>query len=204
MRPDLRAEAIRLGRVLAELMPDEPEVIGLLALMLLTEARSPARVSADGSLVLLADQDRARWDGALIEEGRQMVRACLRRNRPGPYQIQAAINAVHADAATTEDTDWRQVLALYDQLLAHSPTPVVALNRAVAVAEVDGPEEALRIVDGLDLDRYHHYHSARASLLERLDRPDEALVAYTRARDLAPSEPERRFLEARMAAVRPG
>jgi RNA polymerase sigma-70 factor (ECF subfamily) len=152
--------------------------------------------------VLLADQDRARWDGALIEEGRQMVRACLRRNRPGPYQIQAAINAVHADAATTEDTDWRQVLALYDQLLAHSPTPVVALNRAVAVAEVEGPEEALRIVDGLDLDRYHLYHSARASLLERLDRPKEALAAYTRARDLAPSEPERRFLEARMAALR--
>jgi RNA polymerase sigma-70 factor (ECF subfamily) len=202
MRPDLRAEAIRLGRVLAELMPDEPEVIGLLALMLLTEARSPARVSADGSLVLLADQDRARWDGALIEEGRQMVRACLRRNRPGPYQIQAAINAVHTDAATTEDTDWRQVLALYNQLLAHSPTPVVALNRAVAVAEVEGPEEALRIVDGLDLDRYHLYHTARASLLERLDRPGEALTAYTRARDLAPSEPELRLLDARMAALR--
>ena len=202
MRPDLRAEAIRLGRVLAELMPDEPEVIGLLALMLLTEARSPARTAADGSLVLLADQDRTRWDGALVDEGQQMVRACLRRNRPGPYQIQAAINAVHADAATTEDTDWRQVLALYDQLLAHSPTPVVALNRAVAVAEVEGPEAALRIVDGLDLDQYHLYHSTRAALLERLDRPREAFAAYTRARDLAPSEPERRFLDTRMAALR--
>ena len=202
MRPDLRAEAIRLNRVLTELMPDEPEVTGLLALMLLTEARTPARTASDGSLVLLADQDRTQWDGDLVDEGQQMVRACLRRNQPGPYQIQAAINAVHADAATTNDTDWRQVLVLYDQLLAHSPTPVVALNRAVAVAEVDGPEAGLRIVDDLDLDRYHLYHSTRASLLERLDRPREAFAAYTRARDLAPSEPERRFLDTRMAALR--
>src|SRR5215207_1839836 len=151
VREDLCAEAIRLGRLLAALMPDEPEVTGLLALMLLTEARRPARETPDGDVVLLADQDRALWDSALIAEGQSLVRACLRRNRPGPYQLQAAIAAVHSDAATAAGTDWRQILALYDQLLAFVPSPVVALNRAVAVAEVEGPQAALATVEALDL-----------------------------------------------------
>ncbi len=143
IRDDLCAEAIRLARILADLMPDEPEVLGLLALVLLTQSRRLARTAADGSLVLLSDQDRSLWDRALIAEGQDIVRRCLRRNRPGPYQIQAAINAVHSDAETANDTDWSQILALYDQLLTISPTPVVALNRAVAVAEVEGPDAAL-------------------------------------------------------------
>jgi RNA polymerase sigma-70 factor, ECF subfamily len=177
-RADLCAEAIRLGRLLAELMPDEPEVLGLLALMLLTESRRVARTSADGTLVLLADQDRTRWDRALIAEGQAVVRQCLRRGQPGPYQIQAAINAVHSDAPVAAATGWDQILRLYDQLLAVAPGPVVALNRAVAVAEVDGPAAALALVDGLDLGGYYLFHAIRADLLRRLGRAAEANAAY--------------------------
>ena len=163
-------------------MPDEAEVAGLLALLLLTESRWPARFTADGALVLLRDQDRSSWDRALIEEGHAIVRACLRRNQPGPYQIQAAINAVHADADSFEATDWSQILALYDQLLAMTPTPVVAMNRAIALGEVEGPQAALDILDGLDLGEYHLFHAARADLLRRLGRHDEASQAYARRR----------------------
>jgi len=183
-RADLCAEAIRLGRLLAELMPDEPEVLGLLALMLLTESRRAARTSADGALVLLADQDRARWDRALIAEGQAIVRQCLRHDQPGPYQIQAAINAVHSDAAAASDTDWDQILRLYDQLLAVAPSPVVALNRTVAVAEVEGPAAALALVDGLkpaSLGGYYLFHAIRADLLRRLGRRTEAEAAYETA-----------------------
>ena len=181
IRPDLCAEAVRLGRSLAELMPDEPEVMGLLGLMLLTQARQPARTTEDGSIVLLADQDRSRWDGDLIAEGQAIVRACLRRDQPGPYQIQAAINAVHGDAVSTADTDWQQIVRLYDQLLALAPSPVVALNRAVAVAEVDGPAAALAIVDALELDSYYLLHSIRAELLARLGRRAEATAEFDAA-----------------------
>ena len=194
VREDLCAEAIRLARLLVELMPDEPEAVGLLALLLLTESRRPARVAADGSIVLLPDQDRGRWDHALIVEGQDMVRACLRRGQPGPFQIQAAIGAVHADAATAADTDWRQIVQLYDQLMVVAPTPVVALNRAVAVAEVDGPDAGLAAIDGLDLDAYPPFHISRAELLVRAGRPDDALVAYDRALDLVTNAVERRFL----------
>ena len=191
IRADLCAEAIRLGRLLAALMPDEAEVAGLLALMLLTEARKSARTSTDGDLVLLADQDRTRWDRGLIEEGHVLVRSCLRRNQPGPYQIQAAINAVHTDAPTAAATDWRQILTLYDQLLALAPSPVVSLNRAVAVAEVDGPAAALAIVDGLDLDGYYVLHSIRADLLARLGRASEAADEYEAGARLTGSEAQR-------------
>jgi RNA polymerase sigma-70 factor (ECF subfamily) len=180
-RADLCAEAIRLGRLLAQLMPDEPEVTGLLALMLLTESRRPARTGRDGALVLLADQDRARWDQALIAEGQALVRRCLRRDQPGPYQIQAAISAVHSDAPVAAATDWDQILALYDQLLMVAPSPVVALNRAVAVAEVQGPAAALAIVDGLGLTRYYLFHAIRADLLRRLGRLADAGAAYQAA-----------------------
>jgi RNA polymerase sigma-70 factor, ECF subfamily len=180
-RADLTAEAIRLGRLLAELMPDEAEVLGLLALMLLAEARRPARTDARGNLVLLADQDRSQWDRALIAEGQALVRRCLRENRPGPYQVQAAINAVHSDAATAAATDWGQILALYDQLMIIAPTPVAALNRAVAVAETQGPAAALALVEALDLDGYHVYHAIRAALLQRLGRTRDAACAYDRA-----------------------
>jgi RNA polymerase sigma-70 factor, ECF subfamily len=198
-RGDLCAEAIRLGRLLVELMPDEPEALGLLALMLLTESRRAARTSPDGTLVLLADQDRTRWDRALIAEGQDLVRRCLRRGRPGPYQIQAAINAVHSDAPTAEVTDWGQILQLYDQLLAVAPGPVVALNRAVAVAEVQGPAAALDLVDGLDLDRYYLYHAIRADLLRRLGRSCEAARAYEGALALTGNAAERAYLAARLA-----
>jgi RNA polymerase sigma-70 factor (ECF subfamily) len=169
-------------------------VAGLLALLLLTESRRASRTGPDGSLVVLGEQDRGRWDRALIEEGKAIVRRCLRRNQPGPYQIQAAINAVHADAASVEETDWGQILALYDQLLAVAPTPVVALNRAIAVGEVEGPAAALALVDELDLDNYHAFHATRADLLRRLGRPDEAAAAYERAAALAPTDAERDFL----------
>lgn len=192
---DLCGEAIRLARVLAGLMPDEPEAAGLLALVLLVESRRAARTGPDGSFVPLGDQDRRRWDVALIDEGHEIVRACLRRDRPGPYQVQAAINAVHADAPTAEQTDWPQVLALYDHLLALAPTPVVALNRAVAVAEVHGPAAALALVDELDLPDYYAYHATRADLLRRLSRPEEAAAAYARAAAAAPTDAERIFLE---------
>ena len=195
---DLRREAIRLARAIAGLMPDEAEVAGLLALLLLTESRWPARYSTDGALVLLRDQDRSSWDRALIGEGHAIVRACLRRNQPGPYQIQAAINAVHVDAGSFEATDWSQILALYDQLLAIAPTPVVAMNRAIAVGEVKGPQSALDILDDLDLDEYHLFHATRADLLRRLGRHDAASRAYARATALAPTDAERTFLRARL------
>jgi RNA polymerase sigma-70 factor (ECF subfamily) len=201
-RPDLSAEAIRLARLLAELMPDEPEVVGLLGLLLLTESRRAARSAPDGSLVLLPDQDRTRWDRQLIAEGQSLVRACLRRNQPGPYQIQAAINAVHSDAPTAADTDWGQILALYDQLLAFAPTPVVALNRSVALAEVKGPAAALSVVEDLDLADYHLFDSTRADLLARLGRHAEAAAAYEAALARASNAAERSFLEARAAAAR--
>lgn len=203
-RTDLSREAIRLGRLLAELMPDEPEVVGLLALMLLTEARRPARVATDGTMVRLADQDRTRWDRALIGEGHDLVRACLRRNRPGPFQIQAAIAAVHADAATADATDWTQIVALYDQLYAIRPSVVVGLNRAVALAERDGPTVGLAALGALDatqLDGYQPYHAARADLLARVGRRDEASVAYDRAIALTSNTAERAFLESRRATV---
>jgi len=195
VREDLCAEAIRLGRLLAGLMPGEPEVTGLLALMLLTESRRAARVSADGGLVLLADQDRSRWDRELIAEGQALVRQCLERGQPGPYQIQAAINAVHSDAASAASTGWRQILALYDQLMALTPSPVVALNRAVAVAEVTGPEAALAEVDGIDsLSGYYLLHAIRAGLLRRLGRIAEAAQAYETAMTCTQNETERDFL----------
>jgi RNA polymerase sigma-70 factor, ECF subfamily len=201
-REDLCAEAIRLGRLLARLMPDEGEVAGLLALMLLIESRRPTRTAGDGSLVLLADQDRSRWDHRLVAEGQDIVRRCLRRNQPGPYQIQAAINAVHSDAPTAAETDWAQILQLYDQLLSIAPGPVVALNRAVAVAEVQGPGPALTLVDGLDLHDYYLFHAIRADLLRRLGRGGEAAVAYEAAIARAGNAAERGFLERRLGEVR--
>jgi RNA polymerase sigma-70 factor (ECF subfamily) len=191
---ELCAEAIRLARILATLMPDEPEVAGLLALLLLTESRRASRTRPDGSLVVLGEQDRRRWNRDLIVEGQAIVRRCLRRNQPGPYQLQAAINAVHADAATFADTDWAQIVFLYDRLFAVAPTPVVALNRAIAVGEVRGPGAALALVDELDLDRYHAFHATRADLLRRLSRHNEAAAAYERAAALAPTDAERDFL----------
>ena len=191
---ELRHEAIRLARAIAGLMPDEAEVAGLLALLLLTESRWPARYASDGALIVLRDQDRSLWDRALIEEGHAIVRACLRRNQPGPYQIQAAINAVHADADSFDATDWNQILALYDQLLEFTPTPVVAMNRAIALAEVRGPQAALEVLDDLDLDEYHLFHAARADLLRRLGRHDDANRAYARAMTPSASEAERTFL----------
>ena len=195
VREDLCAEAIRLGRLLAELMPEEPEVMGLLALMLLVESRRPARIDADGHLVLLGDQNRDLWNLALVAEGQAIVRQCLHRNRPGPYQIQAAINAVHSDAPSASATNWRQILQLYDQLQAIAPSPVVALNRAVAVGEVEGPEAALRLIDGLSLGRYYLFHAIRADLLRRLGRTAEAAVAYEAAIAASQNAAEREFLE---------
>jgi RNA polymerase sigma-70 factor (ECF subfamily) len=198
VREDLTGEAIRLGRLLAELMPDEPEVMGLLALMLLTEARRPARTGPSGELVLLADQDRSLWDRDLIAEGQAIVRACLRRNRPGPYQIQAAINAVHTDAARAAHTDWTQILQLYDQLMSIAPSPIVAVHRAVAIAEIDGPEDGLGLVDELGLEAYQPYHAIRADLLRRAGRTAEASEAYRAAIDLTENAVERDFLERRL------
>ena len=198
VREDLCAEAIRLARLLDDLMPDEPEVMGLLALMLLIESRRATRTTADGDLVRLADQDRALWNRDLISEGQGIVRRCLARKRPGPHQIQAAINAVHSDARIASATDWRQIVRLYDQLLTITPSPIVALNRAVAVAEVDGPAAALALVDGLsspELDRYHLFHAIRADLLRRVGRQDEAALAYTAAIDRTDNARERDFLE---------
>jgi RNA polymerase sigma-70 factor (ECF subfamily) len=195
VREDLCEEAIRLGRLLAELMPDEPEVMGLLALMLLVSSRRAARATPDGDLVVLADQDRSRWDRDRIAEGQAIVRQCLRRNRPGPYQVQAAINAVHSDAPAAGATDWWQILELYDQLMEVAESPVVALNRAVAVAEVEGPEAALALVDGLDLDGYHLFHAIRADLLRRLGRDAEAALAYEAAIARTENAAERAFLE---------
>jgi RNA polymerase sigma-70 factor (ECF subfamily) len=204
VRTDLCAEAVRLARELAELMPDEPEVLGLLALVLLSESRRAARFGPDGDLVPLPEQDRRLWDGALIAEGQSLVRRCLRRGAPGPYQVQAAIQAVHSDAATAADTDWRQVLTLYDHLQALTPGPVVALNRAAALAEVDGPAAALALVEALDLPRSHLLPAVRADLLRRLGRQAEAAAAYDEALALAGNARERTFLERRRAEVARG
>jgi RNA polymerase sigma-70 factor (ECF subfamily) len=200
-RAELCVEAIRLGRLLTSLMPDEPEAMGLLALMLLIESRRAARFTPDGGLVLLSTQDRRRWHCDLAAEGQELVRQCLRQNRPGPYQIQAAINAVHSDAATARDTDWAQILQLYDQLLGAAPGPVVALNRAVALAEVHGPAAALAAIEGLPLDNYYLFHAVRADFLVRLGRLPEAADAYRQAVGLAGTEAERRFLEAKLRSV---
>ena len=194
-REELCAEAVRLARLLAGLMPEEPEVAGLLALVLLTEARRPARTDAEGNLVRLPDQDRARWDRQLVAEGQALVRACLQRNQPGPYQIQAAIAAVHADASGPDTTDWDQIVRLYDQLLVHLPTPVVARNRAIALAERDGPAAGLAALEPLQLSAYHLFHAARAHLLGLLGQRREALDAYERALQLASNPVERRHLE---------
>jgi len=201
IRPDLCAEAIRLGRTLVELMPDEPEAAGLLALMLLTEARRPARTDSDGNLVPLPEQDRTSWTSELIDEGQQLVRACLRRNAPGPYQIQAAIQAVHSAAADPASTQWDQVVVLYDQLLALNPSPVVALNRAVAIAELDGPRVALELIDNLPLTDYHVFHAVRAVLLARLGHDDDAATAYAAALDCTANQAEQAFLRRRLAAL---
>lgn len=204
VREDLCLEAIRLGRVLAELMPDEPEVLGLLALMLLVDARRAARTTTGGELVLLADQDRALWNRELIAEGQGIVRELLRRNQPGPYQIQAAINAVHADAGAAALTDWWQIVQLYDQLMAVAPTAVIALNRAVAVAEVDGPGAALALVDDLSgLDNYYLLHAVRADLLRRLGRNAEAAHAYDAALSRTENAGERDFLIRCRAEISP-
>jgi RNA polymerase sigma-70 factor (ECF subfamily) len=197
VREDLCVEAIRLGRLLAELMPDQAEVMGLLALMLLVHSRRVARTSPRGELVTLAEQHRGLWDRELIAEGQAIVKQCLRRNEPGPYQIQAAINAVHSDALTAADTDWWQILQLYNQLLALTPSPVVALNRAVVVAEVEGPDAALTLVDGLDLADYHQFHAIRADLLRRLGRDAEASAAYDAAIARTENAAERDFLQRR-------
>ncbi len=203
-RTDLSTQAIRLGRALVELMPDEPEAVGLLALMLLSESRRPARSNPDGTMVRLADQDRSRWDQSMISEGHQLVRACLRRNQPGPFQLQAAIAAVHADAASAGATDWSQVVALYDQLYALRPHAVVALNRSVALAELRGPDEGLAALAGIDaatLGNYQPYHAARADLLARTGRHDEALAAYERAIELTANAVERAFLVRQRGAL---
>ena len=202
VRADLCAEAIRLARLLSRLMPDEPEVMGLLALQLLIEARRATRTTPAGELVLLSEQDRGRWDRALIEEGQEIVRECLRRGHPGLYQIQAAINAVHTEAPTAQATDWGQILQLYDQLCALAGGPVVSLHRAVAVAEVHGPASALELVDSLALERYHLFHSIRADLLRRLHRDREAADAYEAAIARTDNAVERRFLERRLREVR--
>jgi RNA polymerase sigma-70 factor (ECF subfamily) len=204
-RRGLRAEAIRLTRLLFALMPDEPEAAGLLALMLLGDARMPARHDAAG-VVLLRDQDRSRWDGSLIAEGQELVLACLRRRRLGPYQLQAAIQALHCAARRYEQTDWAAIVRFYDRLLAVLPTPVVALNRAVAVAETDGPEAGLQLLDDLarDLAEYHLLHASRGSMLERLGRRDEAAEAYGRAAALARTNADTAFLARRHAELTTG
>ena len=204
LRLDLCAEGVRLARVLAELMPDEPEAQGLLALLLLLHARSAARVTSDGSLIRLAEQDRRRWDWDLMTEGQAIVRACVQRDRPGPYQIQAAINAVHSVAVDFASTDWQAILTLYYQLYALTPTPVVALNRAVALAEVRGPAAGLADVDDLrssGLDSYYLFHAARADLLRRLGRDSEAGAEYATARALASNPAEQAFLDAQRATI---
>lgn len=198
----LSGEAVRLGRVLAELMPDEPEALGLLALMLLHDARRASRTDAHGGLVTIVDQDRSQWDRVTIEEGAALCERALRHGRAGPFQLQAAIAACHATAPSAEATDWTQIVGLYDHLLDVAPGPVVALNRAVALAEVDGAEVALTQVDELvGLDQYHLFHATRADLLRRLDRRDEAAAAYSVAIELAPTTPDRRFLQRRLHSM---
>jgi len=202
-RENLCIEAIRLGRLLAQLMPDEPEAKGLLALMLLIHARHPARTMPDGELVLLADQDRRSWNRRLIAEGQALMRQCLRREEPGTYQLQAAINAVHSDAPTFQATDWAQILQLYDQLQAAAPGPIVSLHRAVAIAEVHGPSAALSLVDDLKLDRYYLFHAIRGDLLSRLHRQAEADRAYRDALALTQNEAERALLTRKIREPRP-
>ena len=202
LRPPLSAEAIRLGKLLATLMPDEPEVLGLVALMLLHDSRRAARTTEDGDLVLMEDQDRTRWDGAEIAEGRRLLDAARRRRRPGQYQLQAEIAALHTEAAAPEETDWPRIAALYEQLLQVAPTPVAALNRAVAIAMAEGPERGLDLIDAIDgLDRHHLLHAARGDLLRRAGRPGDAADAYRRALELAPTPPERAFLTRRLAEL---
>jgi RNA polymerase sigma-70 factor, ECF subfamily len=201
IRASLCAEAIRLGRLLTALMPDEPEAAGLLALMLLVTSRQAARTTPDGALVLLADQDRTAWDRELIAEGQAIVRRCLRRDQPGPYQVQSAINAVHSDAASAEDTQWAQILALYDQLLTLTPSPVVALHRAVAVAELDGPSAGLAATDELPLESYYLFHAVRADFLRRLGRPGHAAAAYESAIARTGNAAEREFLQGRLDSL---
>ena len=205
LRPDLTGEAIRLGRLLTALMPDEPEASGLLALMLLQDARSGARLDEHGELVNLEDQDRARWDAAKIAEGIALLEAALRRQRAGPYQLQAAVAACHAEAPRAEDTDWPQIALLYSELLKFVPSPVVELNRAVAVAMAEGPEAGLALVDDLaadgELATYYLLPATRADLLRRLDRRAEAAANYSAALKLAPTEPERRYLAMRLSEV---
>ena len=203
LRTGLSDEALRLARLLRELLPLEPEVAGLLALMLLIDARRAARTDASGAFVRLGEQDRTRWNRELIAQGQALLRECLARGDPGPYQLQAAINAVHSDAVSPEATDWRQILALYDQWMAIAPGPLVALNRAVAVAEVEGAELALRLVDELDLPRYHLLHAVRADLLRRLTRYDEAAAAYRTAIELCANMREREFLEKQLSVPGP-
>ncbi|WP_432570521.1 RNA polymerase sigma factor [Kineococcus sp. SYSU DK005] len=203
VRAELCAEAVRLTRSLAELMPDESEVLGLLGLLLLSDSRRGARTGPGGALVPLGEQDRSTWDRALIEQGQEVVRSCLRRARPGPYQLQAAIAAVHADARTAQETDWAQVLALYDHLLALVPTPIVALNRAVALAEVEGPAEALAVVEGLDLPDYPPRYAVRADLLRRLGRREQALHAYDEAITTAGNDAQRAYLTRRRTELQP-
>ncbi|HXY73055.1 MAG TPA: DUF6596 domain-containing protein, partial [Actinomycetota bacterium] len=207
-RGDLCAEAIRLGRMLASLLPDEPEVLGLLALMLLQDSRRDARVDADGNLVLLADQDRSRWDGNAIDEGLALLARTLAFARAGPYQVQAAIAALHAEAETAEETDWREIVALYDRLATMAPSPVVELNRAVAVSMADGPEAGLALVDDIasrgSLDRYYLLHSVRAALLRRVGRSDDAAGEYRRALELSTNPVDRRFLEKGIAETAGG
>jgi RNA polymerase sigma-70 factor, ECF subfamily len=202
LRPQLSAEAIRLGKLLATLMPDEPEVLGLVALMLLHDSRRAARTTEDGDLVLMEDQDRTRWDAAEVAEGRRLLDAARRHGPAGPYQLQAAIAALHAEAPAPEQTDWPRIAALYEQLLQVAPTPVAALNRAVAIAMTDGPERGLELIDAIDgLERYHLLHAARGDLLRRAGRRTDAADAYRRALELAPTPPERAFLTRRLAEV---
>ena len=203
LREDLCAEAIRLERILADLMPEEPEVLGLLALMLLVDSRRTARTGSGGDLVLLPDQDRRLWDRGPVAEGQAIVRRCLQRNQPGPYQIQAAIQAVHSDAQTADATDWRQILQLYDHLLSLAPSPIVALHRAVAVAEVQGPSAALSLLAALDLEAHHLLHAVRADLLRRLGRNDEAATAYDVAIARCHNATERAFLLRSRQALAP-
>jgi RNA polymerase sigma-70 factor (ECF subfamily) len=206
-RPDLSAEAIRLGRLLVELLP-EPEALGLLALMLLHESRRPARTSPDGELVLLDHQDRSLWNRRMIAEGRGLVERALTSRRFGPYSLQAAIAAVHSEAGTAAATDWVQIVGLYDVLMRADPSPVVELNRAVAVAMRDGPGAGLGLIDAIlgrgDLDDYYLAHSARADLCRRLGKTAEARASYRRALDLTQQEPERRFLERRLRELSSG
>ncbi len=204
-RIDLAAEVVRLSRQLVELLPDEPEPRGLLALLLLSEARRPARFAADGTLVRLDEQDRTRWNADLIAQGHALVRRCLEQNRPGQYQVLAAINAVHTDALTAADTDWRQIVTLYDQLLTRLDTPVVRLNRAAAVAEIAGPLPALELVDALAdrLDGYHAFHATRADLLRRLGRTTPAVQEYDRAIETADNAGERAYLSRLRDSLRP-